>query len=240
MAAPYLLIGAFPSLVRFLPKPGAWMETFKQAMGFVLLGGVVFIFTFLKAVYVVPTFALLVGLWAGCWWIGRTPLYEGRRKLIPAYLLGMLLAATVGFVAFSVLLPGPSVLAWQPYSSQRLKELTAQGKTVMVDYTADWCLTCKANLKFSVNQSEVAKVISAGQVVPLLADWTDPSEDIENSLQSLGSKSIPLLVIYPGDNPTQPIVLRDLIFKQQVLDALEKAGPSKPSGTRKITSIGNP
>ena len=95
MAAPYLLIGAFPALVRFLPKPGAWMETFKQAMGFVLLGGVVFIFTFLKPVYVVPTFALLIGLWAGCWWIGRTPLYEGRRKLIPAYLVGIAVAGLV-------------------------------------------------------------------------------------------------------------------------------------------------
>jgi thiol:disulfide interchange protein len=242
MAAPYLLIGAFPALVRFLPKPGAWMETFKQAMGFVLLGGVVFIFTFLKAVYVVPTFALLIGLWAGCWWIGRTPLYEGFRKLLPAYLTGMGVAAAVGFVAFSILLPGKGALAWQPYSPALFKTLTAQGKTVMVDFTADWCLACKTNLKLSIDRPDVAQVVTAGGVVPLLADLTEEDEDgaLWNLVHSLGSNAIPVLAIYPADRPAEPIVLRDLIFKQQVLDALEKAGPSKPAGSTRITAIGNP
>ena len=71
MASPYLLIGAFPQLLRFLPKPGAWMDTFKQIMGFVLMGTVVFIFTFLETPLLVPTLGLLFGLWAACWWIGR-------------------------------------------------------------------------------------------------------------------------------------------------------------------------
>ena len=74
MASPYLLIGAFPRLVRFLPKPGAWMDTFKQIMGFFLLGTVVFLFTFTDKNYLPATFCMLVGIWAACWWIGRTPL----------------------------------------------------------------------------------------------------------------------------------------------------------------------
>ncbi len=75
MASPYLLIGAFPSLIRFLPKPGAWMDTFKQLMGFVLLGTVVYLMTLVRWPAMVPTLTLLIGLWAGCWWIGRTPGY---------------------------------------------------------------------------------------------------------------------------------------------------------------------
>ena len=71
MASPYLLVGAFPELLRFLPKPGAWMETFKQFMGFVLMGTVVYLLAVLEATYVVPTVGLLFGLSFMCWWIGR-------------------------------------------------------------------------------------------------------------------------------------------------------------------------
>ena len=82
MASPYLLIGVFPQLLRFLPKPGAWMDTFKQIMGFVLMGTVVFIFTFLETPLLVPTLGLLFGLWAACWWIGRiSPLADSTTQL---------------------------------------------------------------------------------------------------------------------------------------------------------------
>ena len=74
MASPYLLIGVFPELLRFLPKPGAWMETFKQIMGFVLLATVVFILSFMEPAAVVPTVALLLGVGVACWLVSRTPL----------------------------------------------------------------------------------------------------------------------------------------------------------------------
>ena len=81
MASPYVLIGAFPQLLRFLPKPGAWMDTFKQLMGFVLMGTVVFIFTFLETPLLVPTLGLLFGFWAACWWIGRiSPLADSTTR----------------------------------------------------------------------------------------------------------------------------------------------------------------
>ena len=74
MGSPYLLVAFFPSLIRMLPKPGAWMETFKHIMGFILLGTVVWIFSFLESSYVVPALGLLFTLWASCWWVGRVPL----------------------------------------------------------------------------------------------------------------------------------------------------------------------
>ena len=83
MAMPYLVIGAFPRLIRFIPKPGAWMDTFKQLMGFVLMGTVVYMFTMLAPEHVIPTLALIFALWAGCWCIGRTtPVVGLLKKLI--------------------------------------------------------------------------------------------------------------------------------------------------------------
>jgi thiol:disulfide interchange protein len=80
MSSPYLLIGAFPNLIRFLPKPGAWMDTFKHMMGFVMLATIVFLFGIIKKDYLVPTFAMMVGLWAGCWWIGHVAVRRRARK----------------------------------------------------------------------------------------------------------------------------------------------------------------
>jgi thiol:disulfide interchange protein DsbD len=101
MAAPYLLIGAFPRLIAFLPKPGAWMDTFKQIMGFVLLGTVVFLLTFMPVPYVVPTLAFLVGLWAAFWWIGRTPLTETFQKKLRAWTAAALFGTLIGLIAFA-------------------------------------------------------------------------------------------------------------------------------------------
>jgi thiol:disulfide interchange protein len=88
MGSPFLLIGAFPKLVSFLPKPGAWMETFKNIMGFVLLGTVIFLLTFIEISYVVPTIAFLIGLWAAFWWIGRIPITATRDKKVAGWLAG--------------------------------------------------------------------------------------------------------------------------------------------------------
>jgi thiol:disulfide interchange protein len=227
MSAPYLLIGAFPTLIRFLPKPGAWMDTFKQLMGFVLLGTVVFVLSFTNRDYFVPAFAMMVGLWLGCWWIGRTPLYESLGKKLIAWGQGMLAAGIVTLIAFTLLLPRESNIPWQPFSPSELARLRSAGNTVLVEFTADWCLTCKLNLSSAIETDEVSAAIKQNKIVPLLADYTDGSPEIKEMLASLQSKSIPLLAIFPADAPDRPIVLRDVITKGQLLEAIEQAGPSK-------------
>ena len=108
--------------------------------------------------------------------------------------------------------------------------MRAQGNTVLVDFSADWCLTCKANLRFAIETPRVRTAIERNRVVPVLADWTEPSDEIKLALESLGSKSIPVLAIFPagepGGPPPEPIVLRDLLTEAQVLEAIERAGPS--------------
>lgn len=167
MASPYLLIGAFPKCISFLPKPGAWMDTFKQLMGFVLMGTVVFLLTFMPIPFVVPTVAFLIGLWAALWSIGRIPLTESFMVQARGWLLGGIFACLIALISFAWLLnimqdrfqravdrelaarnvnieSAPSrgrddrQLAWQPFSLDRLTRLTAKGTTVLVDFTADW------------------------------------------------------------------------------------------------------
>ena len=231
MASPYLLIGAFPQLIRYLPRPGAWMETVKQVMGFLLLATVVYLFNTMSARYFVPTLALLVGLWFACWWIGRTPLTAAPRWQFAAWLGGPAVAVLVGWFAFTVMLE-ESKIVWQPFSPESVQRAQAEGKTVMVDFSANWCPNCKSNLKFAIETDAVRSLIASNGVVPMLADWTDPSPTIKKALNDLGYNSIPLLAIWPGQaakstSDKKVILLPDLLQQRQVLAALEEAGPSQ-------------
>jgi suppressor for copper-sensitivity B len=226
MASPYLVIGAFPGLVKWLPKPGAWMETFKQIMGFVLLGTVVYLFSTINSDWFIPTLALMMGVWLACWWIGRVPIYEETSKQVWAWIGGCAAATLVGYLSFTFLSPVKHLYEWQSYSPDKIAALQSEGKTVMVDFTADWCLTCQANFRFAINTSRVKEAVEKHQIVPMLADWTDESEEIKQRLAELDSNSIPLLAIYPAGKPGEVVVLRDVITEGQLLEALEKAAPS--------------
>ena len=238
MALPYIAVGLFPGLVRFLPKPGAWMGTFKEVLGFVMLGTVAYLFTFLHHDWFVPTFVMLVGIWAGCWWVGRE---QERRGAVGfgRWLQAAVVATAIASAAFFFLGPTESLLAWeQPFSRQRLAELRERGATVMVDFSADWCPTCKFNLATAIETRRVRAAVEKNQVVPVLADWTDGSLEIKQMLEALGSKSIPVLAIFPAGTAgtlPEPIVLRDLITESQVLEAIERAGPSR-SGAPAVRS----
>jgi thiol:disulfide interchange protein len=235
MASPYLVIGAVPELLRFLPRPGRWMETVQQLMGFLLLATVVYLFTTLSTTYFISTLTLLVGLWFACWWIGRTPLTAAAGWRVAAWIGGPAVAALVGWFAFTVLFQ-ESKIHWQPFSPEALARARADGKTVMVDFSANWCLTCKTNLKFAIETDAVSELIKANGVVPMLADWTDYSPTIKQALNDLGYNSIPVLAIWPSQPAGHNVIaLADLLRESQVLDALKQAGPSRPAnGSRSL------
>lgn len=228
MASPYLLIGAVPELMRWLPKPGAWMDTFKQVMGFVLLGTVVYLMHLVGSDRFIPTLTLLFGIWAGCWWIGRTPLYAELAAKARAWATGAVVAAMVGVFAFYWLVaPQRAELAWRPFSVEELTRLTSEGKTVMLDFTADWCPTCKVLERTVLNTPETKDFIDRNGIVPMVADLTSKPEEEMKFLARLKAKLIPVLAIFPSGRPNEPIVLRDAYTQSLLFEKLKQAGPSK-------------
>ncbi len=225
MASPYLMIGAQPKLVTWLPKPGPWMETLKQLMAFLFLGTVAFFFAQFNDTQKVPVFVSLIAVWFGCWIIGQVPNWAEFQKRVMAWTAGIAAATLISVWAFNYLKPDYK-LAWEDYSEPRLQQLQLEGKTVMVDFGAKWCGTCIYNYEVAINTTTTRDVIDELDAVAMYADWTDYNEEIKSKLEELNSRSIPLLAIYPGDRPDQPIILRDLVTQEAVVEALRQAGAS--------------
>jgi thiol:disulfide interchange protein len=151
MASPYLIVGAFPGLIKRLPKPGEWMITVKQFMGFILMGTTVWIIYFLEPRFVIPSLSLLVGVSAGCWVVGRISLAATFAQRLRGWVTGAVFVA-IGTFAFVGLLAPPSEgdvalrrpsadspeLPWEKFTPERLATYREQGATVLVDFTADW------------------------------------------------------------------------------------------------------
>lgn len=226
MSLPYLAIGFEPKLIAWLPKPGNWMETFKQLMAFLFLGTVAFFFAQFKDDQKLPVFVSLIGVWFGCWVVGQVPGWADLQKRLVAWSSGIIAAAIISVSAFTYLVPGPKVLAWEDYSEARLQQLQSEGKTVLLDFSAKWCVNCIYNYEVAINTERTRKLVDELDAVAMYADYTDFDPAIQQKLEQLQSRSIPLLVIYPGRAPDQPILLRDLVTQQNVLDALQQAGES--------------
>jgi suppressor for copper-sensitivity B len=133
-------------------------------------------------------------------------------------------------------------LPWEPFSTARLEQLTSEQKTVLVDFTADWCLTCKFLEHTVVNTEEVRRLVTENGVVTLSADWTDRNPEIGKMLEALGSKQVPVIAIFPAGRPNQPIVLlAGDITQKMLLGKLQEAGPSqttaKNAGNAVMTTL---
>lgn len=227
MASPFLLVALIPQLQRLIPKPGEWMNTFKHLMGFLLLGVCVYLFSTLGKGYYIATLSLLTGVGFGCWCIGRVPPYEDTNKQIWAWGSGLATAALIGFLSFQFLGPLVKLYPWQEYSEVNLAIQQSKGKTVMIDFTADWCLNCQLNTRQALNTQAVKQAVEKNGVIAMEADWTEPNAEIKAKLGELNSRSIPILAIYPAGRPEEVIILRDIVTAKQVVKALEEAGPSK-------------
>lgn len=235
LGLPYLAIAAYPEARKWIPKPGAWMDTFKQLLAFPLLFTTVFILAFFPDEYRIAAMTTLVGVWFACWLIGKVPPYYELQARLAGWCTALLVALMVGWGSFQWLGPvdesADNHIAWEPYSEERLQELKKAGKTVLIDFTASWCLNCKTNLKFSIETNKVAQQIRDNKVVALIADWSDTTspqgEAIQAKLDALKCNGIPVLAVYSPKQPNRPYVLRELIPESTVLKALDRAGPSK-------------
>ncbi|WP_367873257.1 protein-disulfide reductase DsbD family protein [Luteolibacter sp. Populi] len=208
LSLPYLLLSFFPALVDKLPRPGAWMESFKQAMSFLLFGTVAFLaWVYLQQVgdqlAGQKSLHVLIGLTvisAGFWVYGRWVLPYRSAK---ARTLGRVFATL--FIAGGAILakpspPAPAIagapeIKWEEWSKERQDALLKEGKSVYVDFTARWCLTCQTN-KAAAYTAETAKLFQARQIVTLKADKTVDKPEIDAELMRLGQVAIPVNVLY--------------------------------------------
>ncbi len=226
MSFPYLALCVYPDAIKLLPRPGAWMETLKQVLAFPLLLTVVFFVSSISDEYRIATLTFLIFVWFACWLVGRVPAYAPGATRAKAWGAAIATIALAAIGSFQFLGPSDTDLEWIPYSEPQLVKLRQEGKTVMIDFTANWCVNCKLNMAMAIDREGVAKIVNENGVIPMIADWTDGNDEIRKKLEELGSNSIPVLAIYPADPDAEPIVLRDLLTESQVIEALERAGPS--------------
>ncbi|MBI4025550.1 MAG: thioredoxin family protein [Verrucomicrobia bacterium] len=222
LALPYVVLAWEPRLLKWLPKPGAWMLRFKQAMGFPMIATALWLTLWVLRSYgsnlvFAATLWLLVvamGIWLA------SILKPGR--LWPVWSVTAILALA-GYLHVSRLMAGSELIAWKPYSKAALRDALQTAHPVFVDFTADWCLTCQANKKIALEIPSVARRFKELDVVPLLADWTRRDDEITGALRSFNRSGVPLYVLYPSDRRKPPIVLPEVLTPRIVLDALSKA-----------------
>jgi thiol:disulfide interchange protein DsbD len=222
LSLPFLLLGFFPRLAGFLPRPGAWMETFKQLMAYPLYLSVVWlVWVLAHQTSVDGAGVVLVGLVliAFALWLWN------RRGWLPKLLQYGALAAAVLLLAHP-LLRQPAVKTAQAtaaghveaYSESRLGQLRAQGRTVFVDFTADWCITCKVNEHAVLDAQRVQESFSARNVATLVGDWTRSDPAITAVLEKFGRSGVPLYLVYV--NGGEPKMLPQILTPDTVISAL--------------------
>jgi thiol:disulfide interchange protein len=226
MALPYLLLAIQPKWLRYLPKPGEWMIRLKQLLGFLLLATLLWLSWIVGRLRGVDGMVelggllLIIGLLAwikGSFW---TPMSSLRSRALAAMSMITVLVIAIGSYLF---VTAPSELPWQAFSQQSLNNALQAGRPVFVDFTADWCITCKANERFALDTTAVRQAFAQQQVVVLRADWTHGDPEITQILKEHGRAGVPMYLFYPGGKDRPPVVLPELITSQTVLDAMKSS-----------------
>ncbi len=222
---PYLMLSMYPQLLSKLPKPGEWMQTFKQIMAFPMWAAALWLAWVLSAqVNMQAVFAVLVGalLIALALWLMEKTQSSGQllRRVTVLFSLGLMV--------FSIwLIPlnqddESSNLRNEVnnFSAQKLSSLRSEKKAIFVNFTADWCITCKVNEAIALDQDNVKKLLREKDIVYLKADWTRKDPEIATILATYGRTGVPLYLLFPpvGD----PIILPELLTEDLLLDFLNE------------------
>jgi len=235
MATPYLLLTIFPGALRFVPKPGAWMEAFKQFMGFLLMATVIFLIYVFGALVGEEqvSWLLFVLLIAGlaAWIYGR---WTTPTRTMPIRFAALVVAlGLLGYaIHWGVMLaeaapalfsssPAPATSeGWQPWSPAAVEQALAQGRPVFVDFTAAWCLSCKVNEIAALDTDAVKQAFAQKNVALFRADWTHSDPEISKALRQFNRDGVPLYLLYSPKNKDKPQVLPEVLTPSIVLKAL--------------------
>ncbi len=238
MGLPYLALSAFPALLKYMPKPGAWMETFKQLMGFMMVattGWLVWVFgaqmgSFSMSLLLMAMFIFSLGAWIYGRWDTPVRSYQarlfGRAAALIVFAFGCFVAYTAT-TSWSEAMSGVYDSAeekeiaaeWEEYSPERVAELRSKGIPVFVDFTAKWCLICQMN-HVILSMDEVSQGFAARGVVKMKADWTKRDGMIAAELKKLGRNSVPVYALYAPGEETAPQILPQVLTQEIVLSAI--------------------
>lgn len=241
MSLPYFLLTARPAWMRYLPKPGLWMERVKQFMGFLLLAVVVWLLWTLGQQRGVDDMsaacALLLGLAIAAWIKGA--FVHGAASQASRWIgFVVMLALVIGFYAVFIgnrfqaplraandepATDAKGGTVWTPFTDQSLRAALAQNRVVFVDFTASWCLNCKVNERFVLDTPTIRDAFARNNVATLKADYSNYDPEITRILKSFGRIGVPLYVVYRAGSSENAIVLPELISKNGVLEALGEA-----------------
>ena len=228
LAAPFLLVAAFPTLATRLPKPGAWMLRVKRVMSLALFATAAWLFTVLAGAagwHVVAAVGAILAVMA---------LAIGLRRRLGGVAVPVAVFAAVLAIAAPIVVQGPAPASaavasgrWLPLDPARdiqaqIRERLAGGRIVIVDVTADWCVTCQVNKKLVLDAADVSARLDRDGVLALRADWTRPSVEIATYLKANGRFGIPFNIVY-GPGAPEGVALPELLSVDLVMAALDKA-----------------
>jgi thiol:disulfide interchange protein DsbD len=232
-ALPIVLLSLSPALGRWLPKPGAWMETFKQIMAFPLYATVGWLLWVLSIQQgsdgVLAGVVTLVGVAFAVWLLGTRSQTNTLQNAAAAAVAVLAIGAgmwTLGATADpqqSGAMPraqetsGPKA---DRFTQARLDELLAQNKPVFVNLTAAWCITCKVNERVALRSENIAKTFAEKGIAYLIGDWTNGDPEITALLKAHGRVGVPLYLLYSGAPGRSPDLLPQILTESIVLDHL--------------------
>ncbi|CAM2936395.1 protein-disulfide reductase DsbD family protein [Rariglobus hedericola] len=227
LALPYLLLSIFPQAIKALPRPGAWMETFKQAMAFPLyatVGYMVWVLAGQLKSNDTALLSVLLGLTliaAATWLYGRYATFGAKPARMRIGILGGIILLAAGTWLGWPRPAAPTDIVWQPWSAEAVAKAVAENKTIYVDFTARWCFTCQTNKKVVFSSGEVLKTFREKEVVTLRADWTDEDPKITAELARWNRSAVPFNLIYLPGKP-EPVILPELLTPGIVLEAINQ------------------
>ena len=233
LALPFLLVGFVPALARLLPRPGAWMDTLKKLLAFPLYGTAIWLLWVLAkqrgadaaGLWAIAALAVAFAAWA--WTHAR--MHAARWGFVAALLALLVVPWALSRIASlpandtaRAQQPADSVAV--PYSAQRLADLRASGRVVLVNMTADWCVTCKANEKTVFARDGFRAALETHNAIYMVGDWTDVDPEITAYLQRYQAYGVPLYVVYPrggGEGTKLPTVLTPALVEEALAKAAQ-------------------